>query len=91
MSAILFDYFNDISDPRVERTKLHDLENILTIAICATICGAEGWVSMAEFGRSKLSWLKTILELPNGVPSTDTFRRVISSINPNEFETCFQN
>jgi len=90
MSMRLIDYFTEMTDPRVERTKLHKLEDILTIAICATICGAEGWTEMAFFGECKQHWLKTFLELPNGIPSDDTFRRVISALRPDEFEACFQ-
>ena len=90
MSPKLLDYFSDITDPRVERTKLHKLEDILAIAICATICGAEGWYEMAFFGQCKQPWLETFLELSNGIPSDDTFRRVISALQPDEFEACFQ-
>jgi predicted transposase YbfD/YdcC len=90
MSMKLLDYFSDVTDPRVERTKLHKLEDILAIAICATICGAEGWYEMAFFGQCKQPWLKTFLELTNGIPSDDTFRRVISTLQPDEFEACFQ-
>ncbi|MGB2864703.1 MAG: ISAs1 family transposase [Sedimentisphaerales bacterium] len=90
MSMRLLDYFTDVTDPRIERTKLHKLEDILAIAICAIICGAEGWTEMAFFGQCKQQWLETFLELPNGIPSDDTFRRVISALQPNEFEACFQ-
>lgn len=90
MSTRLLDYFTDVTDPRVERTKLHKLEDILAITICATICGAEGWTEMAFFGQCKQQWLETFLELPNGIPSDDTFRRVISALKPDEFEACFQ-
>jgi predicted transposase YbfD/YdcC len=87
---MLLDYFTEVTDPRVERTKLHKLEDILAIAICATICGAEGWTEMAFFGQCKQEWLESFLELPNGIASDDTFRRVISSLKPDEFEACFQ-
>jgi predicted transposase YbfD/YdcC len=90
MSMRLIDYFAEMTGPRVERTKLHKLEDILTIAICATICGAEGWTEMAFFGECKQSWFETFLELPNGIPSDGTFRRVISALRPDEFEACFQ-
>ena len=90
MSTKLLDYFSEVTDPRVERTKLHKLEDILAIAICAIICGAEGWYEMAFFGQCKQQWLKTFLELPNGIPTDDTFRRVISALQPDEFEACFQ-
>ncbi len=90
MNMKLLDYFTDVTDPRVERTKLHKLEDILAIAICATICGAQGWYEMAFFGQCKQQWFKTFLELSNGIPSDDTFRRVISMLRPDEFEACFQ-
>jgi len=90
MSRKLLDYFADVTDPRVERTKLHKLEDILAIAICATICGADGWTEIAFFGECKQKWLKTFLELKNGTPCDDTFRRVISALQPEEFEACFQ-
>ncbi len=90
MSTRLLDYFRDVTDPRVERTKLHNLEDILAIAISATICGAQGWYEMAFFGQCKHQWFKTFLKLPNGIPTDDTFRRVISALRPDEFEACFQ-
>ncbi len=90
MSTGLLDYFRDVTDPRVERTKLHKLEDILAIAISATICRAQGWYEMAFFGQCKHQWFKTFLELPNGIPTDDTFRRVISALQPDEFEACFQ-
>ena len=90
MNNKLLDFFADLPDPRVERTKLHKLEDILTITICAVICGAEGWNEIELFGQSKRKWLETFLELPNGIPSHDTFARVISSIKPDDFEQRFQ-
>jgi len=90
MSKALLDYFTDLPDPRVERTKLHKLDDILAITICAVICGAEGWNEIELFGQCKYQWLKTFLELPNGIPSHDTFARVISSIKPEDFEERFQ-
>lgn len=90
MKSTVLDFFADMPDPRVERTKLHKLEDILAITICAVICGAEGWTEIELFGRSKYLWLKTFLDLPNGIPSHDTFARVISSIRPDDFERRFQ-
>jgi len=90
MKNTLLDFFADLPDPRVERTKLHKLEDILVITICAVICGAEGWNEIELFGQSKQQWLKTFLELPNDIPSHDTFARVISSIKPDDFEQRFQ-
>jgi hypothetical protein len=63
--------------------------DIILIAVCGVICGAEGWVEIEEFGRTKQAWLETFLELPNGIPSHDTFGRVFALIDPKQFETCF--
>jgi predicted transposase YbfD/YdcC len=81
--------FSHVHDPRVERTKLHKLQDILIIAICAVICGAENWVDIEHFGKEKYEWLSSILELPNGIPSHDTFNRVFARLNPQELEQCF--
>lgn len=85
----LWEYFSVIQDPRVERTRQHKLVDIIFIAICGTICGADDWVEIAEFGEAKKEWLKRFLELPNGIPSHDTFGRVFSMIDPKEFNRCF--
>src|SRR5512134_1713841 len=83
------EHFSKVSDPRVERTKEHKLIDIIAIAICGVICGAEGWVDMELFGKSKLPWLKTFLELPHGIPSHDTFGRVFSLIDAQQFQLAF--
>ncbi len=90
MAKTILEHFAELPDPRMERTKLHQLGDILAIAICAVICGAQGWTDIELFGKSKESWFKTFLELPNGIPSHDTFGRVISALNPDAFERCFQ-
>ena len=77
------------SDPRKDRTKDHKLIDIIAIAICAVICGAEGWVDIENFGNKKLPWLKTFLELPNGIPSHDTFGRVFSLMDAEQFQAAF--
>ena len=84
------EHFGSVQDPRIERSKEHKLIDIISIAICAVICGAEGWVDIENFGKSKEAWLKTFLELPNGIPSHDTFERVFSLIEPEEFQESFQ-
>lgn len=86
----LEEHFGSVQDPRIERSKEHKLIDIISIAICAVICGAEGWVDIENFGKSKETWLKTFLELPNGIPSHDTFGRVFSLIEPEEFQESFQ-
>ncbi len=85
------DNFAQMSDPRIDRTKRHKLIDILTIAICAVICGADSWVAIELYGCTKYEWLKTFLELPNGIPSHDTFARVFAQLNPQEFQECFLN
>ena len=70
--AIILEHFADLDDPRVERTRRHKLVDIIAIAICATIYGADSWVQVELFGKSKLEWFQTFLELPGGIPSHDT-------------------
>jgi predicted transposase YbfD/YdcC len=82
-------HFGDLTDPRVDRTKLHELLNILVIAICAVIAGADGWEDVEEFGQARLEWFQTFLELPNGIPSHDTFTRVFARLDPQQFQACF--
>jgi len=88
-SLSLFDSLGQVPDPRRERTKLHQLVDILVIAVCATICAAETWEEIAEFGQAKESWFRKFLALPNGIPSHDTFRRVFLLINPKKFQESF--
>lgn len=86
----LQDCFATLEDPRKERTKLHQLSDILTIAILSTIAGGQGWDDMEVYGESKQAWLSTFLSLPNGIPSADTFRRLFERIHPQQFEQCFE-
>jgi len=88
-SPALLDHFAALSDPRIEDRCLHKLIDIFFIAVCAVICGADGFTDMEEFGKAKLSWLRQFLELPNGIPSHDTFGRVFTRLKPKAFQECF--
>lgn len=81
--------FAQVEDPRVERTKLHRLRDIIILAICGVICGAEGWVEIEEFAKAKEAFFTELLGLPNGIPSHDTFGRVFALIDPKQFEASF--
>lgn len=85
----LIDYLKDVPDPRVNRTKEHQLIDILTIGVCCLISGGEGFNDMEGFGKAKYEWFSQFLELPNGIPSHDTFNRVFSAIDPKAFIECF--
>ena len=85
----LVSHFADLPDPRVERTKLHNLTDILVLAISAVICGAEGWTDIEAFGKSKETWLKQFLALENGIPSHDTLSRVFERLEVEAFEERF--
>lgn len=86
LQASFSTYFDDLPDPRVERTKQHLLKDILVITILAVIAGADGWEDIENYGISKQKWLEEFLELPNGIPSDDTFRRVFEKLNPKALE-----
>jgi predicted transposase YbfD/YdcC len=83
------EHFGRLEDPRIERNKLHPLLNIIVIAICAVICGAENWVDVELYGNLKKEWLGRYLDLTNGVPSHDTFGRVFRLLNAEAFQACF--
>ena len=87
--ASVMDRFQDLEDPRIERSKRHGLLDIITIAICAVICGADSWVFVEMFDKSKEEWFRTFLDLPNGIPSHDTFGDVFSRLDPDRFQECF--
>jgi predicted transposase YbfD/YdcC len=80
--------FQEIPDPR-DSNRRHKLIDILSIALFAVICGADGWVAVVAYAKAKLPWLKTFLELPHGIPSHDTFGDVFAKLNPEAFERCF--
>lgn len=82
--------FEQISDPRVERTRAHQLLDILAIALFAMLAGADSWVAIETYGNAKRSWLATFLALPNGIPSHDTFARVFARLDPVALESSFQ-
>lgn len=82
-------HFQGLKDPRTGNAKQHIFIEILIIAICATICGADGWSDVELYGKNKKAWLKTFLKLPKGIPSHDTFGRVFARIKPEEFQARF--
>jgi predicted transposase YbfD/YdcC len=86
-SVRIQDYFADLTDPR-RRKVVHPLVNIVTIAVCAVICGADDFVSIADWARQKRGWLAKILDLTAGIPSHDRFNAVLGSLKPAEFEKC---
>lgn len=83
------EHFGQLEDPRIERNKLHPLLNIIVIAICAVICGAENWVDVEMYGNLKKEWLEKYLDLSNGIPSHDTFGRVFRRLKGEAFQACF--
>jgi predicted transposase YbfD/YdcC len=82
-------YFADLPDPRVDRTKRHALSDILGVTLCAVICGADSFEEIERFGESRLDWLRRFFPLRNGVPSHDTFNRVLAALDPKAFAACF--
>jgi len=82
-------HFGSIPEPRLERTRLYPLMEILVIAICAGSCGADSWEDIEDFGLAKEAWLRSMLPLANGIPSHDTFRRVFGLINAEAFQRSF--
>jgi len=89
VNASIVEHFQTLEDPRIERTKKHQLLDILVIALCTLLTGGEGFQDMALFGKSKRAWLQTFLALPHGIPSHDTFGRVFARLNPQRFQQCF--
>ncbi|ACB52828.1 transposase [Crocosphaera subtropica ATCC 51142] len=86
----LLGYVKEIEDPRVQRSKKHLLKDVLAIAILAVIAGSQGWEDMENYGIAKQEWLSEFLELPHGIPSDDTFRRVFERIDPESLQKCLQ-
>jgi len=81
--------FGNLHDPRMQRTQRHSLVNILTISICAIICGCDDFQAIEEYGKSKIDWFRTFLDLPHGIPRHDTFNDVLNRIRPSEFAHAF--
>jgi predicted transposase YbfD/YdcC len=84
-------YFRKLKDPRRSHRRLHLLQDIIVIALCAVIAGAQDWQEIETFGRKRHAWLKRFLKLPNGIPSHDTFERVFDRLAPHAFQACFRN
>ena len=88
-SKTLSQHFKELPDPRIDRRKAHSLHDILIIAICSMLCGAETFVDMEDFGLAKEDWFESFLDLPNGIPSHDTFGRIFARLDPGRFMECF--
>lgn len=87
-SKNIFEHFSDLDDPR-EDNRRHLLLDIVTIVICASVCGAEKWDDIEAFGKAKEQWLRKYLQLPHGIPSHDTLARVFAMLEPEQFNRCF--
>ena len=89
-TATIAEHFSELEDPRADSGKRHLLLDIIVIAICATICGADDWVAVELFGQVKEEWLRTFLKLPHGIPSHDTFGRVFRVLDSEQFQQSFR-
>jgi hypothetical protein len=89
LSLSFAEHFKPLDDPRVDRTKFHSLPKVVFIADCALLCGANDFVGMEKFGKNKRGWLEKFFDMSNGVPSHDTFGRVIQALDPQQFLQCF--
>jgi len=87
-TATIIEHFSELADPR-RYNRRHLLIDIVVIAICAVICGADDWVAVEEFGAAKQDWFAEFLELPHGIPSHDTFRRLFAVLDAEQFRNCF--
>jgi len=89
-TASILAHFQELDDPRISPATRHQLLDIVAIALCAVICGADTWVEVEAFGRAKRDWLESFLALPHGIPSHDTFGRVFAALDPEQFEAGFR-
>lgn len=81
--------FEDLPDPRVERTRVHRLGDVMVIAVLAVLAGADGWDDIVEWAEARQKWLRTFLALRGGIPSADTVRRIFEAVDPKQFTECF--
>jgi hypothetical protein len=87
--AALKEHFGALEDPRAQHRIEHLLIDIVLITNCAVICGVESWVDIENYGLAKQEWLSQFLALPNGIPSHDTFERVLARLRPDALQQCF--
>lgn len=87
----IIDYFAELPDPRKKVNRQHKLLDVVVITVCAAICGADEWTEVEDFGCGREEWFRQFLDLPNGIPSHDTFGRVFSLLDPQAFQTCLFN
>jgi hypothetical protein len=86
----VFTTFENLADPRIQRSRRHELFDLVVVALCATLAGSDGWADIERFGKSRIDWLRTFLRLKNGIPSHDTFGRVFSRLDPTRLVACIQ-
>ena len=89
MTQNLLEHFSAIEDPRIDRNKLHPLESIIFLTICAVLSGCNDWDEIEEYGIEKQDWLEKFIDLPHGVPSHDTINRVFARLKPKALQNCF--